>query len=163
MDGWERIRERTVSEDPTVLPEDLPAPEDDGAASGLVGRRMPTLALSSTSGGTVRIDRAPEGAERLVLYAYPRTGRPGEPPLTPDWNLIPGDTHQTLRKLSENARTPARQDGISPIHPDSIQECGEAGNAVVTPPNKSDCGGCRSFLNSFSTEPRGCPRVAASP
>jgi peroxiredoxin len=38
----------------------------------------------------VRIDLAPDGAERLVLYAYPRTGRPGEPPLTPDWNLIPG-------------------------------------------------------------------------
>jgi peroxiredoxin len=38
----------------------------------------------------MRIDRAPEGAERLVLYAYPRTSRPGEPPLTPDWNLIPG-------------------------------------------------------------------------
>jgi peroxiredoxin len=90
MDGWKRIRERPVSEDPTVLPEGLPAPDDDGAASRLVGSRMPTLALSSTSGGTVRIDRAPEGAERLVLYAYPRTSRPGEPPLTPDWNLIPG-------------------------------------------------------------------------
>jgi peroxiredoxin len=73
-----------------VLPDGLPAPEDDGAASRLVGKRMPTLALPSTSGGMVRIDLAPDGAERLVLYAYPRTGRPGEPPLTPDWNLIPG-------------------------------------------------------------------------
>lgn len=38
----------------------------------------------------MRVDVAPEGAQRLVLYAYPRTGRPGEDPLTPDWDLIPG-------------------------------------------------------------------------
>jgi peroxiredoxin len=76
--------------DPTVLPEGLPEPEDDGAASHLPGRRMPTLALPSTSGGTARVDLAPAGTERLVLYAYPRTGRPGERPLTEDWDLIPG-------------------------------------------------------------------------
>jgi peroxiredoxin len=76
--------------DPTVLPEGLPEPEDDGAASHLPGRPMPVLALPSTSGGTVRVDLAPEGADRLVLYAYPRTGRPGEAPFTPDWDLIPG-------------------------------------------------------------------------
>jgi peroxiredoxin len=51
---------------------------------------MPALALPSTSGGRVRVDRTPEGADRLVLYAYPRTGRPLEPPLTPEWDLIPG-------------------------------------------------------------------------
>ena len=76
--------------DPTVLPAGLPEPEDDGAASHLAGRPMPDLALPSTSGGSVRVDLVPEGADRLVLYAYPRTGRPGEPPLTPDWDLIPG-------------------------------------------------------------------------
>jgi peroxiredoxin len=76
--------------DPTVLPEGLPEPEDDGAASHLVGRGMPALALPSTSGGRVRVDLAAAGADRLVLYAYPRTGRPGEAPLTPDWDLIPG-------------------------------------------------------------------------
>jgi len=27
---------------------------------------------------------------RTVVYAYPRTGRPGEPPLTDDWDSIPG-------------------------------------------------------------------------
>jgi peroxiredoxin len=76
--------------DPEVLPEGLPEPEDDGAASHLVRRPMPALALPSTSEGRVRVDLVPEGADRLVLYAYPRTGRPGEPPLTPDWDLIPG-------------------------------------------------------------------------
>jgi peroxiredoxin len=76
--------------DPTVLPTGLPEPEDDGAASHLLGRPMPALALLSTSGGKVLVDLVPEGADRLLLYAYPRTGRPGEPPLTPDWDLIPG-------------------------------------------------------------------------
>jgi peroxiredoxin len=76
--------------DPEVLPEGLPEPEDDGATSHLVGRLMPALALPSTSGGRVRVDLVPEGADRLFLSAYPRTGRPGEPPLTADWDLIPG-------------------------------------------------------------------------
>jgi peroxiredoxin len=76
--------------DPAVLPEGLPEPEDDGAASHLAGRPMPALALPSSSDGRVRVDLVPEGADRLVLYAYPRTGRPAEPPLTPDWDLIPG-------------------------------------------------------------------------
>lgn len=76
--------------DPSVLPAGLPEPQDDGAASHLAGRPMPALALPSTSGAKLRVDLAPEGADRLLLYAYPRTGRPGEPPLTPDWDLIPG-------------------------------------------------------------------------
>jgi peroxiredoxin len=82
--------EATMTIDPTVLPAGLPEPEDDGAASHLAGRAMPALALPSTSGGKVRVDLVPEGAHRLLLYAYPRTGQPGEPPLTPDWDLIPG-------------------------------------------------------------------------
>jgi len=51
---------------------------------------MPPIALASTDGHVVRVDLVPEGAKRLILYAYPRTGRPGENPLTTDWDLIPG-------------------------------------------------------------------------
>ncbi len=76
--------------DPSTLPSNLPIPEDDGAAAHLVGTKMPPLALASTRGGTMRVDIAPEGCERLVLYAYPRTGRPGEEPLAPNWDRIPG-------------------------------------------------------------------------
>jgi peroxiredoxin len=79
-----------MKHDPYTLPGDLPAPEDDGAASHLAGKAMPSIALSATTGRDVRVDVAPDGAQRLVLYAYPRTGRPGEDPLTPDWDLIPG-------------------------------------------------------------------------
>ena len=73
-----------------MLPPDLPVPEDDGAAAHLPGARMPALALPSTNGTPVPVDHPPAGFERLIVYAYPRTGRPGEPSLTPEWDAIPG-------------------------------------------------------------------------
>jgi len=75
--------------DPTQLPANLPRPLDDGAATHLWGMPMPALALPTTDGGTMRVDLVPAGLERLVLYAYPRTGRPGvDPPQ--GWDAIPG-------------------------------------------------------------------------
>jgi peroxiredoxin len=79
-----------MNHDPTTLPSDLPVPEDDGAASHLYGKTVPPIALPATTGQRMRVDITPHQAQRLVLYAYPRTGRPGEDPLTPDWDLIPG-------------------------------------------------------------------------
>lgn len=51
---------------------------------------MPALRLPATTGEEVRVDDASGGARRLVLYAYPRTARPGDGSLTPDWDAIPG-------------------------------------------------------------------------
>jgi peroxiredoxin len=51
---------------------------------------MPPIALRTTTGEKMPVDTAPRDARRLILYAYPRTGRPGEDPLAPDWDLIPG-------------------------------------------------------------------------
>lgn len=79
-----------MAHDPNTLPEDLPEPVDDGAAAHLTGTAMPSIALPATDGTRMRVDRAPGDAERLVLYGYPRTGRPGEEPLSPDWDVIPG-------------------------------------------------------------------------
>jgi peroxiredoxin len=77
--------------DRTSLPPDLPLPVDDGAADHLPGSRVPAVELSATDGSRVRLDGPPpDGASRLVVYAYPRTARPGEPSLTDDWDLIPG-------------------------------------------------------------------------
>ncbi len=76
-----------ATHDPTQLPPDLPVPIDDGAADHLVGMRIPDLRLPSTDGDDVQLASLPG---RTVVYAYPRTGRPGEPPLTDDWDLIPG-------------------------------------------------------------------------
>jgi peroxiredoxin len=72
---------------PYVLPPDLPVPVDDGAADHLRGAALPALALPSTSGGEVDLRAAAE--DTLVLYLYPRTGRPGEP-LPEGWDDIPG-------------------------------------------------------------------------
>lgn len=72
---------------PYVLPPDLPVPVDDGAADHLVGAEIPSLALPSTSGR--EIDLRSAARQSLVLYCYPRTGRPGEP-LPQGWDEIPG-------------------------------------------------------------------------
>jgi len=64
----------------------LPAPEQDGAADHLPGMTVASIALPATDGTTVDL-AALKG--KVVVYAYPRTGRPGEP--NPDgWDLIPG-------------------------------------------------------------------------
>jgi peroxiredoxin len=75
--------------DPTRLPDDLPAPEDDGAADHLRDTALPPIALPATDGTSVRLDELPG---RTVVFAYPRTGRPGEEPPGGEagWNAIPG-------------------------------------------------------------------------
>ena len=71
------------------LPDDLPVPEDDGAADHLRGVPLAPVALPATDGGVVRLDELPG---RSVVFAYPRTGRPGEesPGGDAGWNAIPG-------------------------------------------------------------------------
>jgi hypothetical protein len=66
-----------------ALPEDLPQPVDDGAAAHLAGMMMPDLALPATDSRSVSLARLPG---RAVVYAYPRTGEPGKPLPTPDWD-----------------------------------------------------------------------------
>jgi peroxiredoxin len=73
--------------DPYTLPDDLPAPVDDGACDHLPGLALPPLELAATAGEPVSLALL-EG--RTVVFAYPRTGRPGEPSLVDDWDLIPG-------------------------------------------------------------------------
>ena len=81
------MHDSTSLQDFSRLPEDLPAPEDDGACDHLAGMRMPALALPSTAGGLVDLADLP--GPRTVIYAYPRTGRPGEA-LPTGWDAIPG-------------------------------------------------------------------------
>ena len=70
-----------------ALPADLPVPEDDGAADHLRGMRLPDVALAATEGCTISLAKL---SGRTIAYAYPRTGEPGRPGLTPDWDAIPG-------------------------------------------------------------------------
>lgn len=72
--------------DPNTLPDDLPVPQDDGAADHLTGLAVPSVALPATDGTMVDLS-ALRG--RTVVYAYPRTGRPGQA-LPTGWDSIPG-------------------------------------------------------------------------
>ena len=72
---------------PPPLPEGLPVPVDDGAAAHLPGASIPDLALWSTEG--VEVDLGELAAGSLVLYVFPKIGRPDEPS-PPGWDETPG-------------------------------------------------------------------------
>jgi len=75
-----------VLHDPNVLPEDLPVPQDDGAACHLTGMKLADIALAATDGALVNLSSL---AGRTIVYVYPRTGRPGQA-LPTGWDAIPG-------------------------------------------------------------------------
>jgi peroxiredoxin len=77
-----------VGRDVHTLPDDLPAPEDDGACDHLPGSELPAIKLNATSGETIDLGEPASGGT-TVLFLYPRTGRPDEP-LPEGWDLIPG-------------------------------------------------------------------------
>jgi len=71
---------------PNVLPANIPAPQDDGAARHLTGASAPDLALPATDGPAVNLSKL---KARTLVYVYPRTGVPGV--ANPDgWDQIPG-------------------------------------------------------------------------
>jgi hypothetical protein len=58
------------------VPQGLPAPFDDGATRHLPGLWVPPIPLHTTDGTDLLLgDVGP--TELRVVYAYPRTGRPG--------------------------------------------------------------------------------------
>src|SRR5262245_50122718 len=75
-----------VLHDPTVLPDDLPVPRDDGATRQLTGMRLLDIGLTATDGSSVNLAKL---SGRTVVYVYPRTGQPGKPTPT-GWDAIPG-------------------------------------------------------------------------
>ena len=90
------------------LPANLPRPKDDGGARHLKGMRLPDLELASTANRRVNLSKV--AAPRVVIYAYPMTGRPDRQ-LPQGWDDIPGargctpetcgfrDHHKDLAKL----------------------------------------------------------------
>ena len=70
----------------TSLPDDLPSPEDDGLAAHLPGLELPIIRLPATDGRHIDLSGL---AGLTVVYAYPRTGVPGQA-LPEGWDAIPG-------------------------------------------------------------------------
>jgi peroxiredoxin len=93
---------------PPPLPAGLPVPVDDGAAAHLTGAVIPSTRLESTDGKWVDIGEL--SLARLVLYVFPKIGRPDQAD-PPGWDEIPGargctqescayrDLHQEFREL----------------------------------------------------------------
>ena len=65
----------------------IPAPADDGGAVHLTGSMMADVPLAATDGATVSLAKL---AGRTVVFAYPRTGTPGQISIVDDWDMIPG-------------------------------------------------------------------------
>jgi peroxiredoxin len=77
-------------------------PTDDGAADHLLGRTLPQLTLESSQGP---VSMRELSVERLVLYVYPRAGRPGVERL-PGWDAIPGARGCTPQALGFREAAP---------------------------------------------------------
>jgi peroxiredoxin len=101
------------------LPANLPRPKDDGGARHLKGMALPDLELPSTSNRRVNLSKI--AAPRVVIYAYPMTGRPDRQ-LPQGWDDIPGargctpetcgfrDHHKDLAKLGADVYGLSTQD-----------------------------------------------------
>ena len=72
--------------DLTKTPDNLPIPEDDGAANHLIGMTLPKLSLQATNNQKIDFSSP---SKFLVIYCYPMTGRP-DVPLPDGWDEIPG-------------------------------------------------------------------------
>lgn len=112
------------------LPQDLPAPVDDGACNHLSGKPIPSCKLDSTQGGFVDLA---EIKGWLVVYCYPMTGQPHKA-LPDGWDQIPGargctpqscafrDHYQELRQFKAHVfglstqTTEYQQEAASRLH-----------------------------------------------
>ena len=81
----------------------IPAPEDDGAARHLAGLRLPSVPLRATDETTVDLAAEPG---LVVVYAYPRTGRPGVANPA-GWDAI-ADARRSLARSATTSKNCAR-------------------------------------------------------
>jgi peroxiredoxin len=86
----------SIVPNPIEFPAGLPEPKDDGAAILLTGRPLSRIVLFGSDGLPHNLDELVQ--ERVVLYVYPATGKPGWDP-SPDWDAIPGAPGCTVQSL----------------------------------------------------------------
>ena len=99
------------------LPDNLPVPEDDGAADHLVGMKMPPVNLQATNGKVINLGKL-SGVN--ILFCYPMTGVPGVP-LPPGWDDIPGARGCTPQACSYRDAYPKLKESVSRIFGVSVQ------------------------------------------
>jgi peroxiredoxin len=117
----------STAHDPNVLPPDLPAPQDDGAARHLTRMKIPALKLPATDGSQVDLSALPG---RTVVYIYPRTGVPGQP-LPDGWNEIPGARGCTPQSCSfRDHFAELKQLGVAHLYGLSTQDTAYQSEAV---------------------------------
>lgn len=68
------------------LPDNLPIPQDDGAADHLQGKKLDSIILSATDGSKIDLSKL---SGTTVVFIYPMTGVPGVA-LPDGWDDIPG-------------------------------------------------------------------------
>ena len=71
----------------SILPPNLPVPEDDGSCLHLLKQSIPNISLQNQDAIYLKLRRF--DSFRIVLYCYPMTGRPDRS-LPPNWDSIPG-------------------------------------------------------------------------
>jgi len=117
----------SATQDPTVLPTDIPVPQDDGAARHLAGLKLPSVSLTATDGSQVDLSKL---KGRTVVYIYPRTGVPGQP--SPDgWDAIPGARGCTPQSCSfRDHFAELKALGVTQLYGLSTQDSGYQREAV---------------------------------
>ena len=105
--------------DPTVLPTELPVPQDDGATRHLAGMKLPALSLAATDGSSVDLSSL---RGRTIVYVYPRTGLPNV--LMPEgWDAIPGARGCTPQSCSfRDHFAELKQLGVGQVFGLSVQD-----------------------------------------
>ena len=108
-----------TAHNPLILPENLPAPQDDGAARHLIGMQLPDIALPATNGSSVNLSSL---NGRTVVYAYPRTGVPGQA-LPEGWDAMPGARGCTPQSCGfRDHFADLRQTGVDHLYGLSVQD-----------------------------------------
>jgi peroxiredoxin len=122
-----------LTDDVHTLPPDLPVPVDDGAADHLPGCELPSLELPTTGGQPVNLADAAHAT--LVVYLYPRTGRPDQPPPAA-WDEIPGArgcTPQACSFRDEHAEIAGLAAQVLGVSAQSLTEQREVGERLGLP------------------------------
>ena len=71
----------------SILPDNLPIPENDGGCDHLLNSRLPNISLPNQDRNLLNLNRTDTFS--LIIYFYPLTGHPKKP-LPQNWDNIAG-------------------------------------------------------------------------